>query len=387
MLPDLLDDPQRKPVRELAQALLTDLLPDRRALEVDAAGTFPHEVWTALGEAGLLGLGIPEEVGGSGGDVGDSALITTEIAKRLPSLAVDYVLCGMVARTIAEHGTPDQHAWLAGIADGSRICAYGLSEPDVGTDLLRLRTRAEETADGWVLNGRKQWISLAEHAELLFVLARTDPPAEGRSPAHGLSLIAVPTDHPGVDIQRTHLAGMRAAGTCEVVLTDAVAPTGHLIGTRGRGFHLLRATLNIERVLAACLSLGIGRGALDLALSYAGERSAFGRPIGGMQALQHGLADSAAEMSAATVLTERAVHALLQGEDATSLSAMAKLITSETTARVTDRGMRLLAAHGLSTEAPMQMFFRDARLQLFSPVSNEMVRNMLGEALGLPRSY
>ncbi|MDA8370698.1 MAG: acyl-CoA dehydrogenase family protein [Nocardiopsaceae bacterium] len=387
MLPEVLDTPQRKPVRELAQALLSDRLPTQRTLEVDAAGAFPGDVWAALGETGLLGLGISEEVGGSGGDVGDSALVTLEIARRLPSLAVDYVLCGMVARTIAEHGTSDQRAWLAGIAEGSRICAYGLSEPDVGTDLLRLRTRAEETADGWVLNGRKQWISLAEHAELIFVLARTSPPEEGRSLAHGLSLIAVPTDQPGVGIQRTHLAGMRAAGTCEVVLTDAVAPAGHLIGTPGRGFHLLRDTLNIERVLAACLSLGIGRGALDLALSYAGERSAFGRPIGGMQALQHGLADSAAELGAATSLVDQAVHALLAGTDATSLSAMAKLISSETSARITDRGMRLMAAHGLSVETPMQMFFRDARLQLFSPVSNEMVRNMLGEALGLPRSY
>ncbi|GAA1846285.1 acyl-CoA dehydrogenase [Actinomadura bangladeshensis] len=382
------ESPERGDLRDMVGSLLARELPPDRALALDREGLFAAGAWTALGRAGLLGLGADESVGGTGGTVGDAVAVTEEIARVLPGLAVDYVTCGMAMRMLGRDGgaAAAARAWLPEIASGEMICSFGMSEPDVGTDLLNLRTSARAEDGRWVLRGQKLWISLAHKAEIAFVLCRTDPPEEKRR-SRGLSVIAVPLDQPGVTVSRVHLAGMRAAGTCEIYFDDAVAPLDHLVGERGRGMALLAQTLDVERVLAAGISLGIGRAALDLHLTHLREREAFGGPIGRFQALQHAAADSAADLSASRALVNTAVRAIEDGRPATALTAMAKLVAGESTARIVDRGMRAMAAHGLAEESAMQMYFRDARLQLFSPVSNDMIRNILGESLGLPRSY
>ncbi|GAA1793915.1 acyl-CoA dehydrogenase family protein [Actinomadura chokoriensis] len=376
---------ERGDLRAMVESLLARHLPRDRALASDREGRFPADVWSALGGAGLLGLGGDEADGGSGGTVGDAVAVVEEIARVLPSLAVDYVLCGMAMRMLAD-ATGPARAWLPAIASGAMICSFGMSEPDVGTDLLNLRTAARVEDGRWVLRGQKLWISLAHKAEVAFVVCRTDPAEEGRR-GRGLSVIAVPLDQPGVAVRRVHLAGMRAAGTCEIYFDDAAAPLENLVGERGRALALLGRTLDVERVLAAGISLGIGRAALDLHLSHLREREAFGGPIGRFQALQHAAADSLADLSASRALVDAAGRAIEAGRPATALTGMAKLVAAESTARIVDRGMRAMAAQGLAEESAMQMYFRDARLQLFSPVSNDMVRNILGEALGLPRSY
>lgn len=376
----------RLELRALTAELLARHLPAETALATDRAGTFDRSLWLRLGEAGLLGLGADEQRGGSGGTVGDAVAVTEEIARVLPSLAVDYVLCGMAMRMLAEPDCGPVSAWLPEVAAGRMICSYGLSEPAAGTDLLALRTRATEVNGEWRVNGQKTWISLAGEADQVFVLCRTDPAEEGHR-SRGLSLIAVPTDQSGVTVRRVHLAGMRAAMTYEVFFDDAVAPATHLVGERGRGLRVLSKALDVERVMAAAISLGIARGALDLHIAYVREREAFGRPIGALQAIQHPVADSIAEFAAARALIATTVAMIESGQDARTHAAMAKLFAAETTARIVDRGMRAMGAMGLAEETPMQMYFRDARLQLFSPISNEMVRNLLGEALGLPRSY
>ncbi|MCD9198688.1 acyl-CoA dehydrogenase family protein [Aeromicrobium wangtongii] len=377
---------ERHDLRSMVQALLGRHLPQDRALQIDREGIFDRDVWQALGEAGVLGLGADEEAGGSGGTVGDALAVTEEIARVLPSLAVDYVTCGMAMRMLADANAGAAAAQLPDIASGRTVCAFGMSEPGVGTDLLSLRTTAREQDGQWVLNGQKTWISLGQEADVIFVVARTDAVQDGRK-GRGLSIIAVPTDQPGVTTRRVHLGGMRAAITCEVFLDDAVAPLDHLVGTRGRAMSILGQTLDVERVLAAGISLGIGRAALDLHVQYAGEREAFGAPIGALQAVQHPAADSIAELTAARALVNTTVRMIEAGRSASEMSAMCKLTAGESTARIVDRGMRAMGAMGLAEESAMQMYFRDARLQLFSPVSNEMIRNILGEALGLPRSY
>ncbi|WP_165970277.1 acyl-CoA dehydrogenase [Actinomadura sp. 6K520] len=382
------EPPERGDLRDMVGSLLARELPPDRALALDRAGLFAAEAWAALGAAGLLGLGGAESAGGTGGTAGDAVAVTEEIARVLPGLAVDYVTCGMAMRMLGHDGGAAAAArgWLPRIASGEMICSFGMSEPDVGTDLLNLRTSARVEDGRWVLRGQKLWISLAHKAGIVFVLCRTDPPEEKRR-SRGLSVLAVPLDQPGVTVNRVHLAGMRAAGTCEIYFDDAVAPLDHLVGERGRGMALLAQTLDVERVLAAGISLGIGRAALDLHLAHLREREAFGGPIGRFQALQHAAADSLADLSASRALVNTAVRAIEDGRPATALTAMAKLVAGESTARIVDRGMRAMAAHGLAEESAMQMYFRDARLQLFSPVSNDMIRNILGESLGLPRSY
>lgn len=380
------EPPERSELRASVQALLARHLPPQRALQCDREGTFDRPTWDALGEAGLLGLGCPEDVGGSGGTVGDSLAVIEEIASVLPSLAVDFALGGMAMRLLTEDDAGAARALLPALAEGRAIASFGLSEPGVGTDLLNLRTTAREVDGEWVLTGQKLWISLAMEADVIFTLARTDEAEPGHR-SRGLSLIAVPTDQPGVTTRRVHLAGMRAAISTEVFLDGARAPLDNVVGGRGRGMSALGRTLDVERVLAAGLSLGIGRAALDLHLQHLKQREAFGRPLGSLQVLQHAAADSITELSAARALAACAVAAIESGAPARELSGMAKMNAAESTARIVDRGMRAMGAMGLAEESAMQMYFRDARLQLFSPVSNEMVRNFLAEAMGLPRSY
>jgi acyl-CoA dehydrogenase len=388
LLPAILTGDERGALRRTVGAYLDEELPWRRVADLDEADAFPRDVWSGLGKIGLLGLGIPEELGGSGGSAADSMVVCIEIARRYPSLAVDYVLCGMVARMLVDHGTDDQRErWLPGLASGETIHAYGISEPEGGTDALALRTRAVPAGDGWRVDGSKLWISMAGEADVIFTLLRTDAPDPPDRPARGISVLAVPTGQDGVTVRRVHLAGMRGAGTCEVTFDGARADDDGLIGPRGRGFHMLRETLNVERLLSAAISIGIGTAALEWTLDYAAHREAFGRPIGGFQAIQHPLVDAAVALGGGMLLTEHALGLYEAGEDATAASGMAKLAVAEATAQVVDQGVRTLGGMGLAREAPMQMWFRDARLQLFSPVSNEMVRNLVAEAMGLPRSY
>jgi alkylation response protein AidB-like acyl-CoA dehydrogenase len=370
---------------ESIQGLLSRHLPNDRAGEADRDRVFLRDVWETLGENGMLGLGMPEEQGGSGGGVAESTIVTRELARVLPSMAVDYVLCGMVGRTIIDSG---QHRDLIpGLASGERIYSYALSEPGGGSDLLSLRTQAKLEGDSWRINGSKLWISLAHESDLIFVLARTDEPEPGRSRASGLSLLVVPKDQPGIQINKVNLAIMRAAGTCEIFFTDALAPASAIVGERGRGLHALRGTLDVERVLSAAISLGIGHGALDLALRYVCEREAFGGPIGRFQSVQHPLAESAAELTAASLLVEHAARSIDAGLPASQESAMAKLVASECVGRLVDRASRAMGAMGMAEESGMQRYVRDARLQLFSPVNNDLVRSIVAQGLGLPRSY
>lgn len=370
---------------ESIQGLLKRHLPEERAALADRDRIFLRDVWKTLGENGMLGLGMPEEHGGSGGGVAESTIVTREIARILPSMAVDYVLCGMVGRTIVDSG--DHENLISGLASGERIYSYALSEPGGGSDLLSLRTQATLEEGMWRVNGQKLWISLANEADLIFTLVRTDEPEPGRSRASGLTLMIVPADQPGVQANKVNLAIMRAAGTCEVFFSDAVAPLDSIVGERGRGLHALRGTLDVERVLSAAISLGIGHGALDLVLRYVNDRDAFGGPIGRFQAVQHPLAESAAELAAASLLVEHAVRLIDADLPASQESAMAKLVAAECVNRLVDRAARAMGAMGIADESPMQRYLRDARLQLFSPVNNDLVRSIIAQGLGLPRSY
>jgi alkylation response protein AidB-like acyl-CoA dehydrogenase len=370
---------------ESIQGLLKRHLPEERAALADRDRIFLRDVWKTLGENGMLGLGMPEEHGGSGGGVAESTIVTREIARILPSMAVDYVLCGMVGRTIVDSG--DHENLISGLASGERIYSYALSEPGGGSDLLSLRTQATLEEGMWRVNGQKLWISLANEADLIFTLVRTDEPEPGRSRASGLTLMIVPADQPGVQANKVNLAIMRAAGTCEVFFSDAVAPVDSIVGERGRGLHALRGTLDVERVLSAAISLGIGHGALDLVLRYVNDRDAFGGPIGRFQAVQHPLAESAAELAAASLLVEHAVRLIDADLPASQESAMAKLVAAECVNRLVDRAARAMGAMGIADESPMQRYLRDARLQLFSPVNNDLVRSIIAQGLGLPRSY
>jgi acyl-CoA dehydrogenase len=288
---------------------------------------------------------------------------------------------------LRESATRAQQAeLLPRLARGEFLMSFGMSEPGGGTDVLALTTRATLEGGEWVIRGQKLYTSLADDADAILVLCRTDPAGDAKR-ARGLSLVLTPRDQPAVQVRRLELMGMRAACTCEVFLDGARAPADALVGARGEGWPTLLRTLDEERILCAAMYVGIVGAALDQALQYARDRHAFGRPIGGFQAVQHPLADTAVELEQIRLLTAKAAWLQSSGRDCAIEAGMAKLAASEAAIRATDRCMRVLGGYGLVELSAMERLFRDARLGPFSPISNEMVRNFVGERIGLARSY
>lgn len=362
-------------------------LPEERIREMDRARRIPREIWKRFAAMGWQGLSVPTEYGGSGADVLTAAVFCEELARRFPSLATDWLLVSMTARVLRESGTPQQKKeLLPKLAEGDFIMSFGMSEPGGGTDVLALKTRAALEGQEWVVRGQKLYTSFADDADAILVLCRTDP-AEGGKRARGLSLVLTPRRQKGVQVRRLELMGMRAACTCEVFLDDARAPADAIVGGQGNGWKTLLRSLDEERILCAAMYVGITSASLEQALQYARERTAFGRPIGGFQAVQHPLAETATELEQIRLMTAKAAWLQSVGRDCAVEAAMAKLAATEVAIRATDRCMRVLGGYGLVEVTAMERLFRDARLGPFSPISNEMVRNFVGERLGLPRTY
>lgn len=374
-------------LRSSVRRFVATELPPERVRELDEQRAWPRSLWQRLADLGWTGLMVDEAHGGAGAELSHAAVVTEELARGFASLAVDFVLASMMAAVIEAWGTGEQATTLLPrIASGASIVALGMTEPSGGTDVLALRTHAHQTPAGWSVRGQKLYTSMGDEADQILVLARTDPAPEAHR-ARGLSLILVPTDQAAVSVRRLRLMGMRAAATCEVFLDDARAPRGALVGERGRGFHHLLAALDHERILGAAISLGIAEAALAEARAHARVREAYGRPIGAFQAVAHPIVDTAIDVAASRALLERALARHAAGEGCAEEASMAKVAAAEAAVRATDRGMRVLAAHGMSEESSMGRCLRDARLGVFSPISNEMARNFLAERMGLARSY
>ena len=379
--------PEHDLLRESVRAFFDKELPERKIREMDRARRIPREMWKRFGELGWAGLSVPTEYGGSGADVSTGAVLCEELARRFPSMATDWLLISMTARVLRESGTQKQKAeLLPRLAAGEFIMSFGMTEPGGGTDVLALKTRASLQGGEWVVRGQKLYTSFADDADAILVLCRTDPAPDAKR-ARGLSLILTPRQQPGVQVRRLELMGQRAACTCEVFLDEARAPADAVVGEQGRGWYTLLRSLDEERILCAAMYVGITAAALDQALQYARDRSAFGRPIGAFQAVQHPLAETATELEQIRLLTAKAAWLQSQGMDCATEAAMAKLAASEAAVRATDRCMRVLGGYGLVEESAMERLFRDTRLGPFSPISNEMVKNFVAERLDLPRSY
>ena len=377
--------PETETLRDSVRGYFERHLPETKIRAMDRDRRIPWALWNDFAEQGWMGMLVPEAYGGSDAGTLMASVLTEEISRHFPSIAVDLVLVAMTARLLTEVGSEAQKAdLLPKLAGGEFLMAFGMSEPDGGTDVLQLKTQATHDGTGWKVRGQKLYTSLADDADAILVLARTEQPPPAKR-ARGLSLVLTPRRQPRVRVRRLELMGIRAAGTCEVLFDDALAPA--LVGEQGQGWYHLLVTLDLERVLSAALALGIAARALDEGLRYAGTRQAFGRPIGAFQAVQHPLADTAVEVEQARLLIAKSATLLDAGESAATEAAMAKLAATETAVRATDRVLRVFGGYGLVEESPIERLARDARLGPFSPISNEMTRSFIGERLGLPKSY
>jgi len=381
------DPPERAELRATVRRLIDTVAPPERIAALDEAETFDVELFAALGAAGVFAVGAPPAAGGVG-DVRDQLVVVEELGAGPTSMAAFAIAHFAVTQVLGAFGSTDDHHDLAArLVAGLTRCAFALSEPAGGTDVARvMRTRAEADGPGWRLRGQKLWTSGAREAEAIIVLARTSPIE--RSPVHGVTMFLVPRDAPGVEVRTIDTFGIRGCSTCEVFLDDVAIGPDAVLGAVDQGMRQVFATINREGLNATAACLGVGRAALELVTGYAREREVFGTPVGAFQAPQHGLVDASVALEAARTLMWRAAEVEAGGGDAGVLASMAKLVASEAAVDATLKGMQLMGGLGFTRGVAMQRLFRDVRLWSFSPLTNEMVRNRIGEQhLGLPRSY
>jgi alkylation response protein AidB-like acyl-CoA dehydrogenase len=373
---------ERAQLRAAVRRLIADVSPPARVAELDDAECFDEELYRALAHVDAFAIGLTI------GDVRDQLVVIEELAAGPTSMAAfmisHYAAVPLVLGLAVE---PEARSLAERALRGEARIAFALSEPNGGTDVARvMQTRAVPSEHGFRIVGTKLWTSGALEADAIVVLARTGPPQP--SAVDGITMLLVRRGAPGLSVRPIATFGMRGLSTCEVVLDGVEVPESALLGEVGAGLRTAFRTIRGEGLHAAAASVGVGRGALELALGYAKERLVFGRPVGGFQVPQHWLVDGAVALEAARALLARAADLDAGGGDAWALASMAKLAASEAAVQIALRGMQLMGGLGYSRDIAMQRYFRDARLWSFSPLTNEMVRNMLGERfLGLPRSY
>jgi acyl-CoA dehydrogenase len=381
------DTPERAQLRATVRRLVADVSPPARTASLDEAEEFDEELHGALAGIGALAIGAPEDAGGAG-DVRDQLVVVEELAAGPTSMAAFLIAQYAVVQVLAAFGRGDEHrAILADLLAGRVRLSFALSEPAGGTDVARaMRTRATARPDGsWRIAGQKMWTSGATLSDHIVVLARTSD--WDRSPVQGVTMFLVPRTAPGVTVRAIDTFGIHGMSTCEVFLDDVDVPADALLGVVDQGMRQVFATINREGLNAAAACIGVGRGALALAVEHVSAREVFGKPIGAFQVPQHKLVDGAVALESARGLMARAAEVEVAGGRADVLASMAKLVASEAAERIALTGMQLMGGMGYTRAVAMQRYFRDGRLWSFSPLTNEVVRNRLAEqALGLPRS-
>ena len=364
----------RRTVREFAQAKVAP-----RAHGIDAAQSFPAESWAEAAQLGLLGASAPSELGGAGLGLTELCLIGEELAAVCVSTAATVLhQADMVVGRIARRGSEEQkRRWLPGLIDGSLIGCLAMTEAEAGSDVMSMRTRAERVEGGWRLNGTKTFITNGPVADLALVYART--PSNERS----LGMFAIPTETPGFARGRKFSKmGWRGSPTGELLLDDCVVGTEALVGAEDGGRAILLEGLDSERVLMAAESVGVAQGALEAALTYAGERRQFGKPIGEFQLIGAKLADMFAETEACRALTRTIAARIDAGErDQRALASAAKLLGGDLAMKVTTEAVQVLGGYGYIDEFPVERYMRDAKLMQIGGGTAEIQRFIIAREL------
>jgi short/branched chain acyl-CoA dehydrogenase len=374
----------RKVVRDFAQR---EVAPHVEAWDRDAH--FPVELVRAMGELGFFGLVVPEEHGGAGGDFTSLCVAIEELGRVDQSVGITLSAgVGLGITPILRFGTDEQkQRWLPDLVAGRALAAFGLTEPDAGSDAGATRTTARQDGDEWVINGSKAFItnSGTPITSVITVTARTGTLENGRPE---ISTFLVPAGTPGLTIGSAYRKlGWHISDTHPLSFDDVRVPAGHLLGERGRGFSQFLSTLDDGRIAISALALGLARGCLDASLEYAGVRTTFGRPIGSRQAIAFRLADLATSIEAGRLLTYRAAALKDAGRSAREISqaaAMAKLFTSEAAMEATRTATQVFGGNGFMEEYPVARFYRDAKILEVGEGTSEVQRLVISRGLGLP---
>lgn len=346
----------------------------------DETQEFPVDLFKKAGELGLMGVLVPEEYGGSGMGYFEYIMVIREVAK----------VCGSIGLSVAAHnslctnhilkfGNEEQKKkWLPKLATAEWIGAWGLTEPNTGSDAGRMKCVAKQDGDYWVLNGAKNFITHGKTGDVIVVIARTGEPLD----SHGMTAFVVERGTPGFEGgKKEDKLGMRASETAEVIFTDCRVHKDNILGEVGEGFIQAMKILDGGRISIGSLGLGIAEGALEASVKYAKEREQFGKPISAFQGISFKLADMATEVEAAKLLLYQAADKLMKGEKVNKLSAIAKYYASEVGVRVSTEAVQIFGGYGYIKEFPVEKFYRDSKLCTIGEGTSEIQKLVISREL------
>ncbi|WP_042380645.1 acyl-CoA dehydrogenase family protein [Streptacidiphilus melanogenes] len=371
-------------VRELAADFVNrEVVPNAAAW--DRAEQVDQGIVKKLGALGFLGLTIPEEYGGSGGDHLAYVLVTEELGRGDSSVrGLLSVSLGLVAKSINHWGTEDQkQRWLPRLCAGDALGCFALTEPGTGSDAGNLTTRAVRDGDHWVINGAKMFITNGTWAEVALVFARTGEPGDPEQAGHkGVSAFLVPTDTPGLTRTTVHgKLGLRGQPTAELVFEDVRVPADAMLGPEGKGFNVAMSALAKGRMSVAAGCVGIIQASLDAAVAYATQREQFAKPIASHQLVQEMLADIKVELDAARLLVWRVADLIERGEPFQTESSVAKLYASEAAVKAANTALQVFGGYGFIDEYPVGKYVRDARVMTLYEGTSQIQKLLIGRAL------
>lgn len=357
-------------------------------LDCARSGRKTNELWSEAGKLGFIGVNLPEQYGGGGAGMYELSIVMEELAavgSGTLMLVVSPAICGNV---IARFGTEEQkQTWLPGLADGAITMAFGITEPDAGSNSHNITTTARRDGSDWLLSGRKIYVSGVDQAQAVLIVARTEDAKTGRlKPA----LFILPTDAPGFEFKQIEMELVNPEKQFLLFLDDVRLPSNALVGSEDAALSQLFAGLNPERIMAAASSVGMGRFALGRAVEYVNERTVWKTPIGAHQAIAHPLAVGKIELELAKLMVQKAATLYDAGDDwaAAEPANMAKYAAAEACVKIVDAAVQSLGGNGLSTEYGLAPLLNLCRIARVAPVSREMILNFVAQtSLGLPKSY
>ena len=360
--------------RVMARFVDEELIPVAR--EIDERGEFPFDLFKRLADMGILGIRYPKEAGGSGGNTTLYCISVEELARGLMSLAaITAMQCLMATNGLYLYGTKEMHEkYLRPALRGEKIGAFQLTEPEAGSDLGNVRTRATKTKDGWVINGMKTWSTSGPYGDFHTVLCQTDPDKGLR----GLMFVFIPADTPGfAHSKKFDTLGTRTSALSEIYFNDCHVPPEYMLGELGRGLNVLLTILAEIRVMTACLALGLHRAAMDDSIRYCKERVQFGKPIGEYQLIQAKIANMAVNLEAGHLMSYKVTHLIDKKIPCLNEASMAKYFTTESACSAADEATRIFGAYGYSMEYDVQRYYRDNRFLLYGGGTHEVLQTTI----------
>ena len=357
----------------------------------DQDAEFPHEFHRAMAEGGWLGITMPEDLGGAGLGVAEAAVMMNAVASSGGGgAAMSTIQINLFApHPVVVLGTPEQRKrMLEPLIDGSEKTCFGVTEPDAGLNTTRIKTRAEKTAGGYLVNGAKIWTSTAQEADNILLLTRTTPIEECEKPTDGMTIFFTRLDREKITVNRIPKMGRAAVDSNAIFIEDLFVPEQDRIGEEGKGFYYILHSINPERVIVAAGAIGIAQDALSRATNYAREREVFGRMIGQNQSIQHPLAENWVQIESAWLMTMKAASLYDSGEPCGAHANAAKLLGGRAAFDAATQAVMTHGGMGYAREYQVERLFREAILQRLAPVSEQLVLCFIAEkVLDLPKSY